>query len=827
MIQLELFGSPSIRRADGVPLGSRAVQRHRLALLALLALHPGRRLRRDRLIALLWPESGQGQGRNLLKVSVYVLRQALGEDSVLTKADEVCLNPERVEADVIAFEAALSEGDPGRAVALYRGPFLDGFHLPTAADFERWVDAERALLAGSYCKALETLAEAAQGRGDPSGSAAWWKTRAAQDPYDSRVALRLMHALDAAGNRAGALQHAHVHQQLLRAELDIAVSREVAALAADLRTQTPASADGAEINRQTGLESEAAHNVELARLLATRFRLETLGGLALRGRLGPHPDTAANCNGLALALLAVLAPPGEAGVARDQLLLLFWPDGPPSAARESLDQLLAGLRTSIDEAVVIGDDPLRLNPAVVTCDVSDFERALAHGAFAEAVEHFRGEFLDGFDADGLPELKQWLTAQRERLAKQRDFALAQLARTPEHGGNDPAAGPAHRRDAPRRPWPRFALAWGVAALLLGALVAFATRQAWPPLAEDIAEAVAREVGERLDAARASGPRRPLTQNAAALELYDRCSDWMVFRSDSMARAAFECLRRATDLDPTFAAPYAIMAILQVRIGFANDPSMSGIERMALAERYATKAVQLDDSLAQAHVSMGYIRLIQLRFAEAEAELAYASELDPDHAPTYRVLSSLYLWLGQFEKALEQALRAQKIEPLAPKTIAELAHSYYVNGQCDKSFEWLARIADVDPPLLLAGMTAALCHVQEGMWAEAAQLVLPPSADAALRTQGNRGYVLARIGHRDLAEAILEQQIDAWEQTRSGAFWIGQLHMGLRNYDSAFVWLDRSIDDGSFDASIREPHFDELRADPRYEKLLRRVGLQKR
>jgi TolB-like protein/DNA-binding SARP family transcriptional activator len=253
MFQLKLLGVPALEQ-DGALFTGRASQRHRIALLALLALAPGRRLSRDKLIAYLWPESDPDRARNLLKVSTYVLRSAIGEDALLSNGDELRLNTGLIGVDVEEFEGALDRSDPERAVALYRGPLLDGFFLSEAAEFERWVDYERERLAGTYRNALEALADAARGAGDLRRAAEWWKLRAAQEPYDSRVALRLMQALEASGNRAGALQHAAIHQSLLKEEFGLESAPEVAALAERLRREPPAHAPALPANPLSNVE---------------------------------------------------------------------------------------------------------------------------------------------------------------------------------------------------------------------------------------------------------------------------------------------------------------------------------------------------------------------------------------------------------------------------------------------------------------------------------------------------------------------------------------------------------------------------------------------
>jgi DNA-binding SARP family transcriptional activator len=121
---LRLFGSPSIE-GDGGALTGRVSQRHRLALLALLALSPGGRVSRDKAVASLWPESDQEKGRNLLSVAMYVIRSSLGDAALVGTADELRLDADVVRSDVADFEAALARGDHAAAVSLYRGPFLD------------------------------------------------------------------------------------------------------------------------------------------------------------------------------------------------------------------------------------------------------------------------------------------------------------------------------------------------------------------------------------------------------------------------------------------------------------------------------------------------------------------------------------------------------------------------------------------------------------------------------------------------------------------------------------------------------------------------------
>jgi serine/threonine-protein kinase len=125
-----------------------------------------------------------------------------------------------VPSDVVEFAQALARGDQETAVEIYAGPFLDGFFLPGASEFGRWVEEERDRLARRWREAVEALARRKSADGAPD-AAALWRRLAAADPPNGRVAVELMRALDRAGDRAGALAHARVHGALLREEFHL------------------------------------------------------------------------------------------------------------------------------------------------------------------------------------------------------------------------------------------------------------------------------------------------------------------------------------------------------------------------------------------------------------------------------------------------------------------------------------------------------------------------------------------------------------------------------------------------------------------------------
>jgi DNA-binding SARP family transcriptional activator/tetratricopeptide (TPR) repeat protein len=208
-----------------------------VALLAQLAVAQPYGVSRDKLIAYFWPEAETDRARHLLSASVYVLRQALGDAAIVTAGDDLALNPEVVRSDVRAFDAALDAGDLESAVSHYRGPFLDGFFLQDAGEFERWAEAERVRLAQRHAAALERLARDAMAGGDTIGAVSWWRSLTATEPLNSRAALALMEALVAAGDSAGALQYARAHERIVEEELGSALDPNIAAFRDHLRNQ--------------------------------------------------------------------------------------------------------------------------------------------------------------------------------------------------------------------------------------------------------------------------------------------------------------------------------------------------------------------------------------------------------------------------------------------------------------------------------------------------------------------------------------------------------------------------------------------------------------
>ena len=212
MIRLQTLGGAALYGDSGEILLGAASQRRTLGLLSILAAAGEGGLSRDKLVGILWPQSSPKRARHSLTQALYAARKAVDCDDLVAASEDVRLNGARISADVGEFEAALAAGDDVTAAALYRGPFLDGFYL-ASPEFDWWLHNQR------------TRLEAAAGG---------LRRLATIRPSDSAVAVRLMQALAAAGDRAEALRHAQDHARLLREQYELEPEPAVVELAAEL-----------------------------------------------------------------------------------------------------------------------------------------------------------------------------------------------------------------------------------------------------------------------------------------------------------------------------------------------------------------------------------------------------------------------------------------------------------------------------------------------------------------------------------------------------------------------------------------------------------------
>jgi DNA-binding SARP family transcriptional activator len=281
MLRLNTFGGLVLQQ-DGQLHTGPASQRRRLALLAVVAAAGQRGASRDKLLALLWPDSEPEPARHSLYQAVHAIRRSGGNDEIFLGSTTLQLNTQLITSDVGEFEEAVESGAHEQAARLYRGPFLDGFRLENAKEYEEWQDSERVRHAREYAAALEALASAAAARRDYPAAVRWWRRLAAAEPVSTAAAIGLIEALVAAGDRAGALQFAGVHSSLVRQHLEAEPDPEIEAWIGRLRSgEMPAQGTAAPppprtrvaTDADTGREAAARELEEVKRGFAERYQV--------------------------------------------------------------------------------------------------------------------------------------------------------------------------------------------------------------------------------------------------------------------------------------------------------------------------------------------------------------------------------------------------------------------------------------------------------------------------------------------------------------------------------------------------------------------------
>ena len=213
--------------------------------------------------------------------------------------------------------------------------------------------------------------------------------------------------------------------------------------------------------------------------------------------------------------------------------------------------------------------------------------------------------------------------------------------------------------------------------------------------DDIAGSVVRELNVRIGSAAVVPRRRQPTQNVAAYELYRHGNDRILIRTDSGVRIGIALFQQAIALDSTYAAAWAGLGRMY-RLA-ADVPLAADRARYhALAEAAVQKAITLDDSLAEAHATLGSFRMADGDLQSAEQQLTRATALDPGSAIAHELLVSLFLWTGRPADALAHAERALELDPLAPEAHAEMARALLGNDRCDEALAELGKLSGVKP-----------------------------------------------------------------------------------------------------------------------------------
>ncbi|MFQ5463175.1 MAG: tetratricopeptide repeat protein [Phycisphaerae bacterium] len=349
------------------------------------------------------------------------------------------------------------------------------------------------------------------------------------------------------------------------------------------------------------------------------------------------------------------------------------------------------------------------------------------------------------------------------------------------------------------------------------------------LQADVAERVARSLALELlpDQKARLASDRPVDPAAYEAYLLGR-HHFNKWSSPEQVKKAIEHFRQAIEVDSTYAAAYAGLADCYSASGFFGylPPKEAYSKQMPAV----MTALEIDDSLGEAHASLGAARFYH-DWDWAGAERAYRRAIEL--APSFTLAHELYAWylgaMGRFDEAIAEANRARELDPLSLTANLALGYLFYDARQYDRAVEQVRETLELDandprPRLLLAQ-----AYQQKGMYDEA----VTELEQMVTLSEGQPLYVVALgqayagAGKVDAARKILADLIDESEHTYVRPHEIALLHASLGQKDQAFQWLDKAYEQR--DAELVwlkvSPEFDPLRGDPRFDDLLRRIGLQ--
>jgi TolB-like protein/DNA-binding winged helix-turn-helix (wHTH) protein len=351
------------------------------------------------------------------------------------------------------------------------------------------------------------------------------------------------------------------------------------------------------------------------------------------------------------------------------------------------------------------------------------------------------------------------------------------------------------------------------------------------LQSEIAETIAGEIQVALGAnwkrpaVVRSGPLSPRSYKAYDLYLQGRY--YWNKRSPDGFRKALELFQQATENDPGYARAYAGLAdsyAMMSNYGFAP-----ATDCMPKARAAALKALQSDDSLAEAHTSLAVIAQdYDWDWQMAEKEYRRAIELNANYATAHHWYAEYLAYQGRFDEALAESERARELDPLSLIIAADNGAIFYFSRQYDRAIERFRAVLEMDPGFTRAHLLIA-AYAQKGQFAAALADI-----EAWRHTAGDRpwiagweAYVYGRAGERAKAWQALQkvEELSRKWQVDPTQFMIVS-YSGIGDKEKCLAWLEKaSRERTNIPTGLKvDPLYDSLRSDPRFQQLLRRVGL---
>ena len=341
--------------------------------------------------------------------------------------------------------------------------------------------------------------------------------------------------------------------------------------------------------------------------------------------------------------------------------------------------------------------------------------------------------------------------------------------------------------------------------------------------EEIAAAIVTTLSTVVD--RSAG--RP-TKSLDAYHAYLKGRFYLNKWSEAGFRKSIHFFETAIQQDENMAAAWAALAVALFQLACCGTEAPNKL--MPRARAAAERALQGDDSLAEAHVALGGVLAIyDWDWAGSEREFARAMELDPDGAPAYQCYCiSCLIPQGRLQDALEAAQQACELDPLSPSINSSVALAHFVLGEYNEAIECFKKALEIDPNFFLARWWLGVSYLNRSMLLKAfaqfrkAGALSQDTANDAIKYS----YGHALIGRRGKARQKLEELMRMSQERYFSPVLIAAIHVALSETDAAFAWLDKAceVHDTWLVWLGVDRRFDSVRSHKRFRALLKKLGL---
>ncbi|MEP6570983.1 MAG: protein kinase, partial [Acidobacteriota bacterium] len=345
--------------------------------------------------------------------------------------------------------------------------------------------------------------------------------------------------------------------------------------------------------------------------------------------------------------------------------------------------------------------------------------------------------------------------------------------------------------------------------------------------------IARDVSQKLQVRLSGADEQKLAKNYAAnseaYQLYLKGRYHLLKTSRPELQTGISYFQQAIAADPSYGLAYVGLADAYRSLAVVGEmPATEGIPK---AKEAAQKAIEIDDTLAEAHGELGFIIFwYDWNWSAAENQIKRALELDPGGADIHMYYAHLLSNTGRHEDALAEAKRARELDPLNLRTGALEGLFLFDAGRTDEALDRLRKTSELDPNFWLAHSFAASAYTEKGMFDEAIAEVRKArelDRDSTFLI-AFLGYILAKSGKQTEARAELDRLLKLSNERYVAPYNLALIYNGLNERDKTLAWLERGYKERDPKMTFLkvEPKWNNLRSDPRFQDLMRRVGFPK-